>query len=112
MRISLLHDFYGALLTERQNEVVGLYYEENCSLAEIAGELGVSRQAVHDSLKGAVTALTGYEEKLGLARKFARTERVIAGIDEGLDEIIRETDDRRLAGKLEDIKKVLNGIDD
>ena len=53
-RQSLLYDFYGALLTKRQREVMELYHEENLSLAEIADEFGISRQGVHDALqKGA-----------------------------------------------------------
>ncbi|MGI6204169.1 MAG: YlxM family DNA-binding protein [Anaerovoracaceae bacterium] len=111
LRIGMLHDFYGALLTDRQNETVRLYYEENCSLAEIAQELGVSRQAVHDSLKSAEAALAGYEEKLGLARKFAKTEEAIEKIDAKIDEIIKSSGDDKLARKLEEIKAVLGRID-
>ena len=47
---SLLYDFYGGLLTDKQREVMELYHEENYSIVEIAGELGVSKQAVHDNL--------------------------------------------------------------
>lgn len=48
---SLLYDFYGQLLSKRQQEVMALYHEENYSLSEIAEEFGISRQAVHDTLK-------------------------------------------------------------
>ena len=63
---SLLYDFYGALLTDKQREVMALYHEENLSLSEIASEFGISRQAVHDTLKKAEQALKEYEEKLKL----------------------------------------------
>ena len=43
---SLLYDFYGQLLSKRQQEVMALYHEENYSLSEIAEEFGISRQAV------------------------------------------------------------------
>ena len=56
-RASLLYDFYGALLTEKQRSVMALYHEENLSLSEIADEYGISRQAVHDTLKKAEQAL-------------------------------------------------------
>ena len=55
-RQSLLYDFYGELLTQRQKEVIELYNEENLSLAEIAEEFGISRQGVHDALHKAQKA--------------------------------------------------------
>ena len=57
-KISLLYDFYGGLLTEKQRQVMELYHEENLSLAEIAEEFGISRQGVHDTLKKAEHLLT------------------------------------------------------
>ena len=68
--MSLLNDFYGGLLTDRQREFVELYYNENLTLAEIGENYGISRQAVSDSLKKAAQALRGYEKKLGLLAQF------------------------------------------
>lgn len=68
--INLLFDFYGQLLTERQNAAIELYYGQDFSLKEIADEVSVSRQAVHVNLKRAEKLLAGYEEKLGLVAKF------------------------------------------
>ena len=87
-RQSLLYDFYGALLTKRQKQVMELYHEENLSLAEIAQELEISRQGVHDALKKAEHALEGYEEKLGLVAKFGKTEDAIAEIDARIEALI------------------------
>ena len=58
--MSLLNDFYGRLLTDRQREFVELYYNENLTLAEIGDNYGISRQAVSDSLKKAAQALRDY----------------------------------------------------
>ena len=58
--MSLLADFYGALLSQRQQDVLRLYHEENCSLQEIAEELGISRQGVHEALKKAEKSLRDY----------------------------------------------------
>lgn len=69
---SLLYDFYGALLSDAQRDVMALYHEDNLSLSEIAEELGQSRQAVHYTLKKAETALAGYEEKLGLIASYEK----------------------------------------
>ena len=68
-RIAQLYDLYGPLLTPRQQEAVRLYYEQDLSLAEIASECGVSRQAVYDLLRRAEVALEKYEQKLGLLKK-------------------------------------------
>ncbi|MCF0154321.1 MAG: putative DNA-binding protein [Veillonella sp.] len=75
--MSLLIDFYGALLTERQLQCLVLHHEDDMSLAEIADELGVSRQAVHDNLQRAMQLLHSYEEKLHLVANYERRERLI-----------------------------------
>ncbi len=81
-KASLLYDFYGALLTEKQRQVMALYHEENLSLSEIAQEYKISRQAVHDTLKKAEQALEDYEAKLRLMDKFLKTERAISLIED------------------------------
>lgn len=65
-RMALLSDFYGGLLTDRQQKVIMYYYEQDLSLGEIAENLNITRQAVHDILKRAERALENYELKLGL----------------------------------------------
>lgn len=72
-RIALLYDFYGTLLTSKQQEVMRLYYEQDLSLAEIAKELKVSRQAVYDILRRAEIALEKYEKRMGLMAEYLRT---------------------------------------
>jgi predicted DNA-binding protein YlxM (UPF0122 family) len=72
MRMSLLYDFYGALLSGKQRDIFRLYHGDNLSLSEISAELGITRQGVHDTLKKAEAALGGFEEKLGLIKKFRR----------------------------------------
>lgn len=75
--VSLLIDFYGALLTEKQLQCIVLHHEDDMSLAEIADQLGVSRQAVHDNLQRAMQVLNGYEESLYLVRNYERREALI-----------------------------------
>ena len=86
-RIGSLYEFYGALLSKRQREATALYYEENCSLAEIAEEFGISRQGVYDALHSAEKALEGYEEKLGLVQRFEEQDGKLAGIQQALQQI-------------------------
>ena len=75
--VSLLIDFYGDLLTEKQLQCIVLHHEDDMSLAEIADQLGVSRQAVHDNLQRAMQVLNGYEESLHLVRTYERREALI-----------------------------------
>ena len=70
--ISVLYDFYGPLLSEKQQRFTELYHNENCSLTEIAEAEGVSKQAVSEGLKRAEKALVNYEDKLGLVARWKR----------------------------------------
>ena len=63
--IAELLDEYGALLTDKQRDMLGMYCEMDLSLAEIAGEYNVSRQAVRDNLQRAIASLEEYESKMG-----------------------------------------------
>jgi len=69
-----LLDFYGPLLTERQQELLHLSCEEDLSLAEIAQQAGVSRQGVHDILHRATQQLYQLEEKLGMLQRFRQMQ--------------------------------------
>ena len=70
MRFVLLLDFYGPMLTERQQEAMEYYYDEDLSLAEIAQHTQITRQGVRDSIKRAEAQLLEMEERLGLAKRF------------------------------------------
>ena len=72
--LSWLLAFYGELLTENQREMARLHWEEDLSLAEIAQQFSVSRQSVHDTVSRTERQLEGWEEKLGLLRRFQRME--------------------------------------
>ena len=65
LEMTLLFDYYGDLLTEKQQTCFDLYYNQDLSLGEIAEEAGISRQGVHDSLARAEAALLSMEEKTG-----------------------------------------------
>ena len=67
---SMLLDFYGELLTERQRECYDLHYNDDLSLAEIAEQSGVSRQCVWDNIRRADAALAEFEDKTKLAARF------------------------------------------
>lgn len=82
--VALLLDFYGPLLTARQQELIHAYYLEDLSLAEIAGEEGVSRQAVHDLIKRSEASLYECEQKLGFVREHRQRLERLAQLEEAL----------------------------
>ena len=75
LEIGFLLDFYGDVLSERKRTVLDFYYNMDFSLAEIAMEIGISRQGVRDLIKKAEEELTFYEEKLGLAKRFRDAQK-------------------------------------
>ena len=85
---SLLYDFYGVLLTDKQREVLELYHEENFSIVEIARELNVSKQAVYENLKKSDKILRDYEAKLGLMMSLLKTRELIENIEGRIDELM------------------------
>ncbi len=85
--ISLLLDFYGELLTEKQREYADLYFNENLSLGEIAENDGISRQAVRDSLLRAEAALLETERKTGLVERHTKLQAQIGEAEALLDRI-------------------------
>ncbi len=80
LQINLLYDFYGELLTDRQQDILKLYYTDDLSLGEISEQLHISRQAVYDTMKRVEKLLFQYEEKLGLVNKFIYTKNQIKEI--------------------------------
>ena len=64
VQIAILTKYYGKMLTERQQDILNMYVDNNLSLAEVSAELGISRQAVKDALDNSMSALKNIEEKL------------------------------------------------
>lgn len=85
LKQALLYDFYGELLTVRQKEIYEQFVLEDLSLGEIAGNAGISRQAVHDLIKRCDKILRGYEDKLHLVSKFLTVKEKLHEINEILD---------------------------
>lgn len=98
LTVSRLCDAYGALLTEHQLKTIRSYYDDDLSLAEIAENEGVTRQAALCSIKRAETLLRDYEQKVGLV---SRLDRLSAKLDGLLSE---------LDGDLETVKAEIDSI--
>ncbi|MDD4343393.1 MAG: YlxM family DNA-binding protein [Eubacteriales bacterium] len=103
-----LFDLYGAMLTEKQKNYFILYYQEDFSLAEIAEEEDISRNAVYDNLKRTENILTSMEEKLGFLKRIEVTRADLYKIASVLQEI-QETEDY---DQLDTIKTYIEEIAD
>lgn len=87
-RMTMLYDFYGELLTDRQQEFFDLYYNEDLSLAEIAENYGISRQGVRDVIVRAEGIMTEMEDKTGIIKRFHQMQKQLASASEHLEKII------------------------
>lgn len=105
LEISTLLDFYAVLLTENQKQVLSLYYNEDFSLSEIAQNLGITRQGVHDAIKKAEVQLVELEDKLRLSQKFH-------DIEKNLKLIIKNSEELLLLSKndFDEVRHIANSI--
>ena len=77
LNINILIDFYGELLTPKQQQILKDYYFFNISLSEIAENLNISRQAVRDCLKTSEKLMLNFENKLKLIEKFEKQTSIV-----------------------------------
>ncbi len=77
----LLLDCYGSLLTDRQYSLLDGYYNEDLSLAELAEPLGISRQAVHDSIRRGERQLEAFEAQMGIAKRLRQYRALFTEIE-------------------------------
>ena len=99
---TLLYDFYGELLTVHQRRIYEDVVLNDYSLSEVADDLGISRQGVHDLIKRCDKILSGYEEKLHLVQKFQQTRQMVEDIQERT-RAFHETTDESLIAQIEQI---------
>ncbi len=93
---TLLYDFYGELLTEHQKSIYEDVYFNDLSYSELASQLGVSRQSVHELIKRCNKILQDYEDKLHLVEKFMRVREQVASIEQLAAEFERSADKKLL----------------
>ncbi len=108
VKISILNEIYGKLLTKNQNEIIEDYYNNDLSLSEIAQNNNITRQAVRDILKKGEKKLFDYEEKMQLMRKTLNQEKKIEKVLMQLTKIQKDYSDKEIANVLENVKKELN----
>lgn len=108
IKISMLLETYGKLLTDKQYTLLDDYYNKDLSLTEIAENEGITRQAVRDFLKKGEKKLFEYEEKLGVMKRNTMQEEKIADILSEIAKIEKNFTDEEIANVLEDVKNKLN----
>ena len=101
--MTMLFDFFGDLLSDKQREYFDLYYNDDLSLSEIAERNGISRQGVYDTISRAEKSLTEMEEKTGVIKRWLKMRSEIdqamlhadhlmrlCGVESDAAQIIRE----------------------
>lgn len=100
LNISLLLDFYGDILSERQYDMLDMYYNEDFSLAEIAEKIEISRQGVRSVLKKGETILVDLEDKLHLASRFSKMLEKSAEIATELENINQNINNNDISSRI------------
>ena len=111
--MSMLFDFYGELLTDKQKELFDLYYNEDMSLTEIAEHADISRQGVRDAVVRAETILRDTEDRLGLCKKYSKVEKALIEIKGAADYITKVNASLRnfeISQQVEIIKTALSEV--
>lgn len=108
VKVSILLQIYGKLLTEKQETVLDDYYNNDLSLSEIAENNNITRQAVRDNIKKGEQKLFEFEEKLGVMKKTMIQEQKISEILVKITKIKSKSSDKKVQHILEEVKAELN----
>ncbi len=108
VKVSMLCQIYGKLLTEKQYNFLNDYYNNDYSLSEIAENYGITRQAARDNIVKGEKKLFEFEEKLEIMKKAQTQEQQIGKILAELTKIQTKFSDEKIASILENVKKELN----
>ena len=111
LEMTLLYDYYGELLTQRQKMCFDLYYNQDLSLGEIAQELEVSRQGVYDNLSRAEATLRNMEEKTGCVRRSLQIRRAVRAMTQ-VAQSLQEYEDSRLRSLGEQLCSAIGEIEE
>ena len=110
VKISIMLDIYGKMLTEKQYKLLDDYYNNDLSLSEIAENEEITRQAVRDNLKKGENNLFEYEEKLGFLKKTIQQEEKIESIISEIEMLEKNNAKKDILKALTNIKNKLNGL--
>lgn len=110
LQLTLLYDFYGELLTEKQKQVYEMHYQNDLSLTEIGEELSISRQAVRDQLKRTERILLDYEEKLQLVSRFQAQKKAVREMKRIMEDMEKKNPDASVVKALSKMKRIAETI--
>lgn len=110
VKISMLNQIYGGLLTKKQNEIIDEYYNNDLSLSEIAENHGITRQAVRDILKKSEKKLFEYEKILWFMKKNLEQENKRKEIIKQIEKVRKNTQDKETSKQLSNILKELKKL--
>lgn len=109
VELVLLYDYYGGLLTKRQQECFEMRYDQDLSLGEIGEELGISRQGVHDNLSRTEALLRNMEAKTGCVGRDLSCRTAARSIMEAAEKL-RDHPDGAVASLAEQILAAAKGL--
>ena len=92
---SMLFDFYGELLTEHQKKVYSEYIQNDLSVTEMAGLLGISRQGAHDMIRRCEKIMRDYESRLQLFSRYRKVKKMVTEIQQ-CAEVLKDCKDQKL----------------
>ena len=111
IEIVLLYDYYGDLLTDRQRECFEMRYNQDMSLSEIAEEMGISRQGVHDNLNRTEALLRNMEAKTGCVSRDLACRKAAKTILDAADRL-KLSEDRAVSALAEQILAAAQGLEE
>lgn len=108
VKISILCEIYGKLLTEKQLEILTDYYNNDLSLSEIAENNQITKQAVSDIIKKGENKLFDLEEKLLIMEKMMKQEKLLQEVFNELSKIEEASSDKQVEKILNHVRKELS----
>lgn len=108
LELTLLFDFYGELLTEKQEEVMSLYLIDDYGFVEIGENLSISRQAVYDKIKKSTKMLYDYEDRLGLVKRYNERQLKLMNVVSKLESLRAYQQTDGLNDIIEEVQAILS----
>ncbi|MCY6356705.1 putative DNA-binding protein [Clostridium sp. ZS2-4] len=108
IKTSILLDYYKELLTEKQKDIMELYFNQDLSLSEISELTNTSRQAIYDIIKRCNKLLIDYEDKLKLMKKNDKIKSEKEFIIKKINRLQEENNDNQIETALQELKDYIS----